>query len=84
MWPFYYASLRFTLWTGSRNFWMISQAVQETIKSAIGTGEFGPLYEYFADDVELNMAMSVWPSVSDERCKQAVVDARSCSMSTTA
>lgn len=53
---------------------MISQAVQDTIKRAIEAGDFSSLYDYFADDVELRIAMAVGSSVSDECCKRSVVD----------
>jgi ketosteroid isomerase-like protein len=53
---------------------MISQVVQDAIKNAIDTGDFSPLYDYFADDVELRIAMAVGSSISDERSKRSVID----------
>jgi len=52
----------------------MSQAVQDTIKIAIETGDLGPLYDYFADDVALKIAMAVGSPVSDERGKRSVID----------
>jgi len=53
---------------------MMTQSVQDTIKGAIETGDFSSLYDYFADDVELKIAMAVGSPVSDERCKPSVID----------
>ena len=53
---------------------MMRPAVQDTIKSAVETGDLSSLYDYFADDVELRMAMAVGSSVSGERSKRSVID----------
>ena len=53
---------------------MTRQVVQDTIKSAIETGDFSALYDYLADDVELKMAMAVASPVSSERCKPSVIE----------
>ena len=54
---------------------MMTQGVKDTIKSAIKTGDFSSLYDYFADDVHLSIAMAVSsPVVPNGRCKQSVID----------
>ena len=54
---------------------MMTQGVKDTIKSAIKMGDFSSLYDYFADDVHLSIAMAVSsPVVSNERCKQSAID----------
>ena len=52
----------------------MSQVLHDTIRSAVEAGDFSALYDYFADDVELKMAMAVGSPVSEERCKLSVID----------
>jgi hypothetical protein len=52
---------------------MVSQVVQQAIKRAIVSGNFSPLYNSFADDAELRMAMTAGSSISNERGQRSVV-----------
>jgi len=53
---------------------MMRQAVQDTIKRAVETGDFSSLYDCFADDVELEIAMAVVSPASSDRCKASVIN----------
>ena len=53
---------------------MISHDVQDTIRGAIASGDLSSLHGYFADDVELKIAMAVGPPVPGERSKRSVID----------
>jgi ketosteroid isomerase-like protein len=53
---------------------MISQAVHDAIKRAIDAGDFRSLHDYFADDVELKIAMAVGSPGADEHCKRPVIE----------
>ena len=45
---------------------MISQAMQATIKRVVETADFRPLFDAFADDIELRVAITQRAPVSDE------------------
>jgi ketosteroid isomerase-like protein len=53
---------------------MISHEVQDAIRDAIASGDLCSLHGYFADDVELGIAMAVGPPVPGARSKRSVID----------
>ena len=53
---------------------MISQAVQDAIEQVTETANFGALFDHFADDIELRVAIAVGSSVYNEhRGKRSVI-----------
>lgn len=50
---------------------MINQAMQDAIKRAIETGDFRSVHDYFADDVELKIAMAVGSPHASEQARTA-------------
>jgi ketosteroid isomerase-like protein len=46
---------------------MISQALQATIERVVETADFRPLFDAFADDIELRVAIALRAPVCDER-----------------
>lgn len=53
---------------------MMNEALQDTIKCAIETGELSSLHDHFSDDVELKIGIAVEPLASVERCSPSGID----------